>query len=116
MMIPAAVPSGMRYGESGPAIIIARIFLDDTSITDAKPFEACREGVEDYDYFVMLDKAIQEAEKKGIDKDLVSQAKILLAELPGRVAKAGTTTGQLRWKDKVDRGFGRIRRGCGFWR
>jgi hypothetical protein len=40
------------------------LFIDDQSVTSAKPMEAIRESVEDYEYFVMLREAIEQASKR----------------------------------------------------
>ncbi|MBX3180689.1 MAG: hypothetical protein KF886_25360 [Candidatus Hydrogenedentes bacterium] len=81
-----------------PRNIYTLSFLDDTSVTPAKMMEAAREGVQDYEYFVMLQAAIDRA-PEGPAKDA---AKRLLEELPDRVLDASTTPGLL-WHDDIDR-------------
>jgi len=73
-------------------------FLDDISVTPAKMMEAAREGVQDYEYFVLLQAAV-DAAPAGPAKDAAAK---LLAELPDRVLDAGTTLG-LMWHDEMDR-------------
>jgi hypothetical protein len=73
-------------------------FLDDRSITAAKPMEAAREGVEDYEYFVMLREALKSA-PAGPKADA---ARALLTELPEVVLSTGTSK-SLMWHDEVDR-------------
>ena len=79
------------------------LFLDATTVTPGKHMEACREGVEDYEYLAMLSDAIDEASKKGIAGDLLDRAKKALDELPKQVCESGATS-SWRWRDeKVDR-------------
>jgi hypothetical protein len=78
------------------------MFLDTNSVTAGKHMEAAREGVEDYEYFVMLRDAIAKAEEAGADAALITQMKALLKELPDRVLEAGTPAG-LYWTADIDR-------------
>ncbi len=63
---------------------------------------SAREGVEDFEYPVMLRDAVAKAEAQGGQDGAVKQAKQLLAELPEQVLEAGTTT-SLWWKEDIDR-------------
>ena len=65
------------------------IFLDEVSVTAGKHLEAAREGIQDYEYFVMLDRAIQEASAQGITGAELEYARQLLETLPPLVRKAG---------------------------
>jgi len=65
------------------------IFLDEVSVTAGKHLEAAREGIQDYEYFVMLDQAIQEASAQGITGPELENARQLLETLPTRVCEAG---------------------------
>lgn len=76
------------------------VFLDDRSVTPAKQLEACREGIEDYEYLRMLKDAIVTA--KGASPETLERARKLLAEAPERVCKEGTTA-TYRWLDPMDR-------------
>ena len=67
----------------------APIFLDATSVTAGKHLEAAREGVQDYEYLVMLDRAIRQASASGESGPEVEEARRLLEALPLRVLKAG---------------------------
>jgi len=67
----------------------APIFLDETSVIAGKHLEAAREGVQDYEYFAMLDRAIQEASASGVTSSEVEEARRLLATLPLSVLQAG---------------------------
>lgn len=81
-----------------PRHIYTLSFLDDTSVTPAKMMEAAREGVEDYEYFVMLEAAV-EAAPAGPARDAAQR---LLSELPDAVLDAGVSPG-LMWHDDLDR-------------
>ena len=65
------------------------IFIDEDSVTAGKHLEAAREGVEDYEYFAMLDRAIREASAQGMTGPEVEEARQLLESLPTRVLEAG---------------------------
>jgi len=84
-------------------------FLDATSVTPGKHMEAAREGVEDFEYLVMLRDAIIEAEKQGETGEALQQARQLLAELPEQVLEAGTTE-SLRWDENIDRSVADVAR------
>ena len=64
------------------------IFLDEVSVTAGKHLVAAREGIQDYEYFVMLDRAIQEASAQGIAGPELENARRLLETLPTRVREA----------------------------
>ena len=65
------------------------IFIDEDSVTAGKHLEAAREGVEDYEYFAMLDRAIREASAQGMTGPEVEEARRLLESLPTSVLEAG---------------------------
>ncbi len=68
-----------------PRAAYTPLFLDATTVTAGKQMEACREGVEDYEYLAMLQDAIQQASDKGIAGAPLEGARALLNELPGKV-------------------------------
>ena len=82
-------------------------------MTAGKHLEAAREGVEDYEYFAMLDRAIRKASAQGRTGPAVEEARRLLENLPASVCDAaghggGMTSDQplggFHWlNDKVDR-------------
>ena len=78
------------------------LFLDETSVTAAKELEACREGIEDYEYLRMLRDAIATAATRGVRAEVLEQARKVLAEVPERVCKAGASE-TFRWSDAIDR-------------
>ena len=68
-------------------------------------WEILREGIEDYEYFVMLDRLVKEARTKGKDAKLVAEAAGLL-NIPSTVFKSGQDYTKdpldlLRYRDKV---------------
>ncbi len=81
-----------------PRNIYTLTYLDDTSVTPAKMMEGAREGIQDYEYFVMLEAAVEKA-PDGAAKDA---AQGLLDSLPALVLEAGTSAG-LMWHDRLDR-------------
>ena len=79
------------------------LFLDDTSVTAGKQLEACREGIEDFEYLVMLRDAVARAEAKGVAQDVVKRARALLEDLPGQVCDPAKSL-LFSWLEKdVDR-------------
>ena len=89
------------------------IFIDEDSVTAGKHLEAAREGVEDYEYFAMLDRAIRKASAQGRTGPEVEEARRLLESLPASVCDAaghgggmdsGQPLGGFHWlNEKVDR-------------
>jgi hypothetical protein len=79
----------------------APVFLDAESVTAAKEMEACREGIEDFEYFVMLRDAIAAGEKSGVAKDLLDSARALLTEAPEKVLQEAGTN--FMWVGALDR-------------
>ena len=81
----------------------APMFLTEDSVTAGKHLEAQREGVEDYEYFVMLDRAIRESDAQGASGPEVGEARQLLESLPASVSKAAFSQ-RTQWLDEtVDR-------------
>jgi hypothetical protein len=79
------------------------IYLDDTSVTPAKYMEAIREGVQDYEYLVMLRERIAQLERRARPVPaMLPRAKALLAGACERVLK-GETGANYRWDEKKDR-------------
>lgn len=82
-------------------------FLDGTSITTGKHMEAIREGLEDYEYLVMLWNAVQDAAstdpaRAQVSPALLDRARQLLATAAERVCDAPGAD-QLRWSAPKDR-------------
>jgi hypothetical protein len=71
-------------------------FLDDDSVTAGKQMEAIRESVEDYEYFVMLRKAVDKAKASGAAGPATAQAESLLSTAADEVL-AGIHNAELRW-------------------
>ncbi|MGC8738372.1 MAG: hypothetical protein ACP5UA_06950 [Candidatus Hydrogenedens sp.] len=72
------------------------LFIDETSVTAGKHLEAMREGIEDYEYLLMLDKAIKEG--KG-SENTRKQAETLLHELPDKLLSIIPENGRLFWRE-----------------
>ena len=53
-------------------------YIDDYSVTSGKHMEAAREGVQDYEYFVMLNSKIKEGRDSNIDPVIIENATSLL--------------------------------------
>ena len=78
------------------------VFLDETSVTAGKHMEAIREGIEDYEYLVMLQKQITQREKQGKADGIIREAKALLDTAADRVTN-GQTPQALFWRQVKDR-------------
>ncbi|NOY81960.1 MAG: DUF4091 domain-containing protein [Kiritimatiellaeota bacterium] len=76
-------------------------FVGQKKVTAGKHMEAIREGVEDYEYFVMLRNRVAELKKDGVANAALGAAERLLVEGPRRVTE---TIGpqSFSWSDKVD--------------
>lgn len=98
---------GDRGGKSGgpwqPYIALrpncAPVFLDDDTVTPAKHMEAMRESVEDFEYFVMLRKALERA---GDNHPAAARAKELLLAGSSRVLSAAGADNP-GWAEPKDR-------------
>ena len=75
-------------------------FIEQNSITAGKEMEACREGIEDFEYFVMLRDAVDFAVAHGLKGDTLERARKLLAELPNSVALAAASNSSYLWHEK----------------
>lgn len=78
------------------------LFLDATSVTDAKHMAAIREGAQDYEYFVMLRDRIAQLEQKGVRGGALEQAKQLAEQGPASVCEQ-ITDKNLSWSTPKDR-------------
>jgi hypothetical protein len=78
------------------------LFLDDETVVAGKQMEAIRESVEDFEYFVMLRRAAEQAKAAGRSAAAVAKAEVLLNGGAQRVLDAPGAT-MLRWRDKKDR-------------
>jgi hypothetical protein len=78
------------------------LFLDDESVVAGKQMEAIRESAEDFEYLVMLGKAVAAAKLAGKTGAAVAQAERLLAEGPRSVLTAPDAE-KLRWMETKDR-------------
>ena len=87
------------------------LFLDEKTVTAGKHMEAIRESVEDYEYLVMLRKAVEQAKAAGRSDAAVSEAETLLKTAADEVLHAEGAD-RLRWHESKDRTVadrGRIR-------
>ncbi len=75
------------------------MYLDDQGVTAGKWMEAVREGVQDYEYLVMLRQAVQTTQAASPAR---RAAETLLAQACERVL-AGTQGGSYRWDSPRDR-------------
>ena len=79
----------------------APLMIDDESVVPAKQMEAVRESVEDYEYFVLLRKALERAKAAGRSDAAVAKAQSLLANGASRVVRV--QRGKIHWRDAKDR-------------
>lgn len=80
----------------------APLMIDDESVVPAKQMEAVRESVEDYEYFVLLRKALERAKAAGRSDAAVAKAQSLLANGASRVLSASNVE-KIHWRDAKDR-------------
>jgi hypothetical protein len=85
-----------------PGIEYSPYFVGQASVTDGKHMEAIREGVEDYEYFVLLRNAVNRLERRGVRNQTVASARKLLEDGPRRVTEK-ITSGSLAWREDKDR-------------
>jgi hypothetical protein len=78
------------------------LFLDAETVVAGKQMEAIRESVEDYEYFVMLQKAVERAKAAGRSDGAVAKAESLLSDGVRGVLEAPDVA-KLSWHDKKDR-------------
>lgn len=78
-------------------------FLDKTSVTPAKQMEAIREGVQDYEYFVMLRNAIGSTKNDPAFAGRVKQAEALLSTAAERVEHVAESGLNSDWNAMIDR-------------
>ena len=76
-------------------------YIEDTSVTDGKHWEAVREGIQDYECLRMLRDRIEELAAKGASGPKLAAARQLLEEGPKRVAEY--SPGKLPWVRPKDR-------------
>ena len=76
------------------------LYLDDATVTGSKQMEAIREGVEDYEYLVMLREAIARADDA--DGAALARARTLLRTACERVL-AGEVRDHYGWDEEKDR-------------
>ncbi len=77
-------------------------FLDDRSVTPAKQMEAIRESAEDYEYFVMLREAVNQASAAGKTRNAANKARSLLETAANEVL-SGEGVNELTWHTPKDR-------------
>ena len=77
-------------------------YIDDTSVTTSKQMEAIREGVEDYEYLVMLGERIRAVSDRTSDLGLLDRARQLIQNGPTDVCNAVGVRSFL-WSEQKDR-------------
>lgn len=87
------------FAKAGP---YTPLFLDDQTVTPGKQMEAVRESVEDYEYFVMLRKAVERAKSSGRTDAAVAKAESLLRTGAEKVLTSPDVA-QIRWHAPKDR-------------
>ncbi|MFH1267492.1 MAG: hypothetical protein ABIK89_17350, partial [Planctomycetota bacterium] len=87
------------FAKAGP---FAPLFIDDDTVTPGKQMEAIRESVEDYEYFVMLRRAVDQAKSSGRTDPALARAESLLRTAAQEVL-AAPDADQLLWHAPKDR-------------
>jgi hypothetical protein len=91
-----------EYALSGEAY--TPLFIDGTSVTNSKHMAALREGVEDFEYLVLLRDRIRATEQRNPGHRLLARAVSVLQAAPRRVLGA-TGASELLWVSGKDRGI-----------
>jgi hypothetical protein len=86
-----------RSGASTP------VFLDAESVTAGKHMEAIREGVQDYEYLVMLRDRMAELKSRGVQNGALTAAGQLMNAGVERVTGIMTSSKLVRWSEAKDR-------------
>ncbi len=74
-------------------------FIDAASVTAGKQMEAIREGIEDYEYLVMLGDRIADIQKREPKSDILDRARDLLTNAPKQVCTGEGVNSPL-WSEK----------------
>ncbi|MBT3291436.1 MAG: hypothetical protein HN380_29095, partial [Victivallales bacterium] len=85
------------------AVEYSPLFIGKDSVTAGKHMEGIREGVQDYEYFVMLRKRVAALKAKGVADPALAKATTLLTAGPLRVTDAIITQGGVGWARVRDR-------------
>ncbi len=80
----------------------APAFLAPGSVTAGKQMESIREGIQDFEYLVMLRERIKQLTAAGAPHPLLPRARALLEGAARRVIEA-EGAGEIGWKDPKDR-------------
>jgi hypothetical protein len=94
---------GSSWNEyAAPRTAFTPLFLEATSVTAGKHLEAIREGLEDYEYLVMLDRRLKALAMAGASGRAVDRAQQLLAGAAARVTQASGAQ-VFNWSKPKDR-------------
>ena len=95
--------AGSSWNEyQAPGSSYCPLFLDRNSVTTAKHMEAIREGVQDYEYLVILQQQIAAAEKRQPGLPELRRARDLVLSAPATVLH-GQGADNLMWRKTKDR-------------
>jgi len=89
-----------EYAAAGPGYV--PFFLDSESVTPGKHMEAIREGVEDFEYLLMLQRRLAALDSAGVQRPALDRARAILKEAPRRVGEAPGAT-LMNWSSAKDR-------------
>jgi hypothetical protein len=90
-----------EYAARGPGYV--PFFLDAVSVTPGKQMEAIREGVEDFEYLVLLQQRVAALDAAGAKSPALDRARAVLKNAPREVGEAPGAT-QMSWTRAKDRG------------
>jgi hypothetical protein len=90
------------YAQTG--VEYSPFFVGQTSVTRGKHMEAIREGIQDFEYFVMLRDRVRALAARGADAAKLARARRLLSEAPVKVTTA-IDSASLKWEAPKDRGL-----------
>ena len=81
------------------------VYLGPDSVTNSKHWEAVREGIQDYQYVIMLRNAVHDLKRRGVRHEALGRAEKAIRELPeslvARIDERSILTGFSEWSDEV---------------
>lgn len=88
------------YAQNG--VEYSPYFVAPDTVTEGKHMEAIREGVQDYEYFVMLRNRISACRQRGLSSPLLTEAEAFLEDGPRQVTET-ISKENLSWSTDKDR-------------
>jgi len=97
--LPTSKSSWNEY--QGDGVEYAPLFIDATTITAGKHIEACREGIEDYEYLKMLQTAVDDAIAAG--SPCAASLRHSSSSRRSGFSSEAASTNTYQWTESLDR-------------